>query len=178
MRWIAGFVLLLPVTWLAVGQAPAPATPTKIAVVNTERALASTAEGKTVLAELDRKFSPQQKQLQANAAELDKLQADYQQKQNSMSDAERQRRAAEIQQKQKVLDRLNEDVTADFNAARDEAVLRLTKRVTEVAQKFGAAGQYLLILDSNAAGAMYVGSGGDITNEIVAAYDKQFPLKP
>ena len=178
MRSIAGFVLLLPVTWLAVGQTPAPATPTKIAVVNTERVLASTAEGKAVLAELERKFAPQQKQLQTNAAELDKLQADYQQKQNSMGDAERQRRTAEIQQKQKALERLNEDVTADFNAAREETLARLSKRVNEVVQKVGAAGQYLLVLDSNASGTMYAASSGDITAEIVAAYDKQFPAKP
>ena len=114
MRLVLPIVGLLLVAWLALGQAPAPA-PTKIAVVSTERVLTESAEGKAVQAELDRKFAPRQKELQARAAELDTLQAEFQQKQSSFSDAERQRRALEIQQKQKQLERLNEDVTADFN---------------------------------------------------------------
>lgn len=177
MRWMLGVVLLSLAAWLAFGQAPAPAAGAKIAVVDTQRVLADTAEGKAVLADLDKKFSPRQKELQARAAELDKLQADFQQRQNSMSDAERQRRATEIQRKQKALERLNEDATSDFNAARDEALARLTKRVTGVVQKLGADRQYLLIFDANASGAMYVGAGADLTAEIIAAYDKQFPVK-
>lgn len=175
--WLVGVVLL--VTWLAVGQAPAPspAAGVKLAVVQTERVMAESAEGKAVQAELERKFAPRQKELQARAAELEKLQTEYRQKQNSFTDAERQRRALEIQQKQKSLERLNDDVTADFNAAREEALARLGKRVTEVVQKYGADKQYLMIFDSGASGALYVGTGVDITTEILAAYNQQFPVK-
>ncbi len=179
MRGVWLMVMVVLVTWLAGGQAPAPAPAVggKIAVVNSDRVMAESAEGKAVQAELERKFAPRQKELQARAAELEKLQAEFQQKQNTLSDAERQRRTLEIQQKQKSLDRLNEDVTADFNAERQEALARLAKRVSEVVQKYGGDKQYLLILDAGASGALYVGAGVDLTNEILAAYNQQFPVK-
>ncbi len=174
---LVGIVLL--VTWLAVGQAPAPTSSggLRLAVVQSERVLAESGEGKVVQAEMERKFAPRQKELQAKAAELEKLQAEFQQKQASMSDAERQRRGLEIQQKQKALERLNDDVTADFNAAREDALARLGKRVNDVVQKYGAAKQYQVIFDAGASGALYVGAGVDITNEILAAYNQQFPVK-
>ena len=170
MRFVWVVVTLLLVTWLALGQAPSPAPAAKaapaavaapaasIAVVSADRVMAESAEGKVVLAELERKFAPRQKELQARAAEVDKLQAEF-------------------QQKQKSLERLNEDVTSEFNSAREESVGRLAKRVGEVVQKYGAEKQYFLILDAGAAGALYIGAGADITNEILAAYNQAYPVK-
>lgn len=181
MRGFLVAAVLLLITWLAVGQAPppapAPAAGSRIAVVNTDRVIAESAEGKAAQTELERKFAPRQKEMQVRAAELEKLQTEFQQKQNSFSEAERQRRALEIQQKQKALERLNEDITAEFNAAREEALARLSKRAADVVQKYGADKQFLLILDAGASGALYVGSGADLTSEILAAYNQQFPIK-
>ncbi len=178
MRLVLVVVTLVLVTWLALGQAPSPAPAgPKVVVVSTDRVLAESAEGKTVLAELERKFAPRQKELQGRAAELEKLQTEYQQKQASFSDPERQRRALEIQQKQKALERLNDDATSEFNSAREEAIGRLTKRFSEVVQKYGAEKQYSLILDTAGSGAIYVGTGADITSEILAAYNATYPVK-
>lgn len=180
MRSVLVVAGLLLVTWLALGQAPTPgpAAGPRIAVVHADRVMAESDEGKAAQAELERKFAPRQKQLQASAAEIERLQTEFQQRQATFSDAERQRRAAEVQQKQKALERLNEDVTADFNAAREETLGRLAKRVSAVVQKFGTERQYSLIFDAAQAGTLYAGAGADLTDQVIAAYNQQFPLKP
>ena len=170
-------VAILVIAWLAVGQAPAPATGGRIAVVNTERVLAESNEGKAVIKEMEARFAPKQKELQARALELERLQTELQQKQASITDAERQRRAFEIQTKQKSAERLQEDLNAEVNAAREEALGRLGKRANDVVQKFGAEKGYSLIFDAAQSGAIYAGAGSDVTNEILAAYNTAYPAK-
>lgn len=179
---IATLVLFLSMAWWALGQAPAqpaqPAAPaTKIGLVSTERVIAESAEGKAVQKDLETKFAPRQKELQARAAELEKLQADLQKQQATLSEAEQRRRLLEIQQKQKSAERFQEDLQADMNAAREDALGRLAKRVNSVVQKFGADKGYFLIFDASASGALYAGAGADLTAEVLAAYNQQFPVK-
>lgn len=180
MRVVSVVAVLLLITWFAVGQAPTPAggTATKIAVVSTERVMAETIEGKAAQADLEKKFGPRGKDIQARAAEVEKLQAELQQKGSGMTPAEQQRRSFEIQQKQKELERLNEDIQADVTTARQEVIARLAKRVDQVVTKFGTDNKYHLILDAGQAGTLFVGPGVDVTKEIVTAYDKQFPGTP
>ncbi len=179
MRVVAVVAVLFLITWFAVGQAPAPAAgATKIGVVGTEQVMAQTIEGKAAQAEMEKKFVPRQKDLQARAAEIEKLQTELQQKGSSMTPAEQQRRSLEIQQKQKEIERLNEDFQADVNNAQQEIIGRLAKRVDQVVTKYGNDNKYHLILDSGQSGALFVATGADLTKEIIAAYDKQFPGTP
>jgi outer membrane protein len=177
MRVVWILAVLLLIAWLAVGQAPAPAGGgSKIGVVYTDRVMGESAEGKAAQADLERRFSPREKELQDRSTEIAKLQADLQQRANTMTTAEQARRQAEIQQRQKVLDRLNEDVTADFNNDRQEIVNQMSKRLATVVQQYGTQNGYYLILDAGQAGTLFTGAGADITNDILAAYNKQYPV--
>ena len=180
MRAVPLTMMLLLVTWLAVGQAPAPAQVVsgKLGVVDGNRVLTESEEGKAYQAELRRKFGPRQKKIQELAAEMDKLQSEYRQRQTALSGAERQQRALEIQRKQKEAERLNEDLNYDLNAAREEGLGRLRGRLQEVVNRYGKEKQYTAIFDAASAGTMYAGPGVDLTNEILAVYNQQFPVKP
>ena len=180
MRAVPLTIMLLLVTWLAVGQAPAPAPAVsgKLGLVLSTRVLADSEEGKAFQAELKRKFGPREKKIQDLAAEVNKLESEYRQRQTVFSDAERQQRALEIQRKQKEAERLSEDLNYDLNAAREEGLGRLRLRLLEVVRRYGDEKQYMAILDGASAGAMYAGPGVDLTNEILAAYNQQFPVKP
>ena len=180
MRAVPLTMMLLLVTWLAVGQAPAPAPAVsgKLGLVESTRVLADSEEGKAFQAELGRKFGPRQKKIQDLAAEMNKLQSEFQQRQTAVSGAERQQRTLEIQRKQKEAERLNEDLNYDLNAAREEGLGRLRGRLVEVVGKYGEEKQFMAILDRATAGAIYAGPGVDLTNEILAAYNQQFPVKP
>lgn len=172
MRYVFAVVAVLALALLAVGQAPAPAGGAgRIVVVNADRVLTESNEGKAAQKDIEAKFLPRQKDLQARAAELEKLQTELQQKAASMPPAEQQRRAQDLQARQKSLERMNEDINADFQAAREEVLRRLSKRVSDVIQKLGADKGYALILDANGSGALYVSKGSDITDEVMSAFN-------
>ena len=180
MRAVPLTMILLLVTWLAVGQAPAPAPAVsgKLGLVESTRVLAECEEGKAFQAELKRKFGPRQKKIEELSAEIQRLQTEYRQGEATFSIAGRQQRALEIQRKQKEAERLNEDLNYDANAAQEEGLARLRGRLLEVVGRYGDEKQYMAILDGASAGALYVGPGVDLTNEILAAYNQQFPVKP
>ena len=179
MRAVQLMMMLLLVTWLAVGQAPAPppAVSGKLGLVRTSDVLAESEEGKAFLAEMDRKFGPRRKQLEEGSAELEELQAEFRQRQTTLSSAQRQQRGLEIQRKQKSMERLGEDLNYDANAAREEGLGRMTRRLRKVVNKYGSERQFMAIFDAAASGVLYPGPGVDITNEILAAYNQRFPVK-
>jgi len=179
MRAVLLIVAIFAIAWLALGQAPgAGQAPTRIGVVDRDGILTQTAEGKAVQTDLERKFEPKQKELQARVAEFQKLQAEFQQKQASMNELDRQKRVFELQQRQKELERMNEDLTGEFNAAREDVLRRLLQRLADVVQKYGAAHQFAAIFDIDQAGALYVAPGVDLNQEIIKAYDAAYPVKP
>lgn len=178
MRSVWVLAALVLVAWLALGQAPATAPAAdngKIAIVNSERVLAESNEGKAAQADLQRRFQQRQTDLQARATELERLQAEYQQKAATFTPAEQQRRGLDIQNRQKKLERDDQDFQSDFNAAREEVLGRLGKQVSEVVQKYGAQKGYHLIMDAGQAGTLYASPAADISNEIMAAYNAQSP---
>ena len=180
MRAVPLMMVLLLVTWLAVGQAPAP-TPAitgKLGLIQATRVLAECEEGKAFQADLARKFAPRQKKIEELSVEIQRLQTEYRQGETTFSAAERQQRALALQRKQKDLERLNEDVNYDANAEREEGLARLNRHLRQVVGKYGSENQYAAIFDGVTAGALYVGTRVDITNAIVAAYNQQFPVKP
>ncbi len=177
MRVVAVVAVLLLITWFAVGQAPAPAGGTqKIAVVNTDRVLVETSEGKAADAQLRAKFAPREREIETRRQELEKMQADLQAKAATLPQAEQQRRALDLQQRQKQLERMAEDAQTDANAAQQESFGKIAKQVQAVVQKFGAENGYHLIMDGAQAGTLYAGPSADITAQIIAAYDKAHPV--
>ena len=180
MRAVPLMMMLLLVTWLAVGQtpAPAPAMSGKLGLVLATRVLAECEEGKALQADLARKFGPRQKKMEELSTEVQRLQTEYRQGETTFSIAERQQRALALRRKQRNLERLNEDLNYDANAAREEGLARLKGRLQQVVGRYGDEKQYMAIFDAASAGAMYAGPGVDLTNEILAAYNQQFPVKP
>ena len=150
----------------------------KLGLVQVIRVLAECEEGKAYQAEMAKKFGPRQKEIEELSTEIQRLQTEFRQGETTFSIAERQKRALALQRKQKDLERLNEDLNYDANAAREEGLGRLRGRLREVVNRYGKEKQYTAIFDAATAGTMYAGPGVDLTNEILAVYNQQFPVKP
>jgi outer membrane protein len=159
----------------AMAQAPAGSTQTKVAVVNFQNAVLSTGEIQKVLKDLQIKYKPRQDALQKGQQELSDIQTQLQASQGKLSQAGEADLTARGQRKQTQLQRLNDDLTADFEADRDEAVRRASTRMQELLKKVAEEKGLDLIVDS--AAAPFVKPGIEITDQVVAAYDKAYPVK-
>jgi outer membrane protein len=165
----AGVISISP----AMGQAPAGAT--KIAVVNFQNAVLSTAEIQKALKDLQVKFKPRQDALQKGQQELSDIQTQLQASQGKLSQAGEADLTARGQRKQTQLQRLSDDLSADVEADRDEAVRKASTRMGELLKKVAEEKGLDLIVDS--AAAPFFKAGVDITDQVVAAYDKAYPVK-
>jgi len=167
----AGMISVSP----ARAQAPAGSTQTKVAVINFQNAVLSTAEIQKVLKDIQLKYKPRQDALQKGQQELSDIQTQLQASQGKLSQAGEADLQARGQRKQTQLQRLNDDLTADFEADRDDAVRKASTRMQELLKKVAEEKGLDLIVDS--AAAPFVKSGIEITDQVVAAYDKAYPAK-
>jgi Skp family chaperone for outer membrane proteins len=159
----------------AMAQAPAGAIQTKVAVINFQNSVLSTAEIQKVLKDIQVKYKPRQDALQKGQQELSDIQTQLQASQGKLSQSGEADLQARGQRKQTQLQRLNDDLTADFEADRDDAVRKASTRMQELLKKFAEEKGLDLIVDS--AAAPFFKSGIDITDQVVAAYDKAYPAK-
>jgi Skp family chaperone for outer membrane proteins len=159
----------------ALGQAPAGPPQAKIAVVNFQNAVLSTAEIQKTLKDLQAKYKPRQDALQKGQQELSDIQTQLNASQGKLSQAGEADLTARGQRKLTQLQRLNDDLTADFEADRDEAVRRTSTRMQELLKKFAEEKGLDLIVDS--AAAPFIRTGLELTDQVVAAYDKAYPAK-
>jgi len=144
----------------------------KIAVINSQRAVLETAEIKKAAADLEAKYKPQQAEIDRRTKELQAIQEKLDsQRLTPQQVAELQ---ADGQRKQRALQRLTEDVQGDVDRERSEILNRGGQRMQEVVKKLAEEKGLDLVVD--ASNTIYFKPAMDITNEAIAAYDKQYPL--
>ena len=160
----------------APGQSPgAGSTQVKVAVINFQNAVLGTADIQKALRDLSAKFKPRQDALQKGQQDLADIQTQLSSSQGKLSSAGEADLQARGQRKQTQLQRMSDDLQADIEAERDDAVRKASTRMQELLKKIAEEKGLDLIVDS--AAAPYVKSGIDITDQVVAAYDKAYPAK-
>ena len=146
----------------------------KVAVINSQRAVLETAEMKKAAADLEAKYKPQQQEIEKRTKELqaiqDKLSDPSKLKQEEAADLQ-----ADGQRKQRALQRLTDDIQADVDRERNEILQRGGQRMQQIVGKMAEEKGLDLVVDIS--NTVYFKPALEITNEAIAAYDKQYPLK-
>ena len=153
--------------------AQAPPAP-KIAVVNLSIALTATKDGKQATADLDKKFAPQQKEVQAQESEVARISAQLEKSGAVLSDDARAQLQEELANKQKKLDRYKQD--AQEAVAKEERALveTLGQKLLGFIKKYAKDNGYTLVLDVGNPNTpvLYSETTYDVTTDLVASYDK------
>ena len=146
----------------------------KVAIINTQRAVLETAEIKKAATELEAKFRPQQQDIEKRTKELQDIQSKLENAAKLKPD-----QAAELQsegqRKQRVLQRMTEDLQADVDRERTEILNKGGQRMQAVVTKLAEEKGLDLVIDTS--NAVFFKQAMEITNDAIAAYDKQHPLK-
>lgn len=145
--------------------------PAKVAVVNFAKAVADTADIKHQETVMTAKYRPRQDQLTQLQTDLNTIQQQLSAP-GITPDREAQLRATGAD-KQRQLQRLNEDLQADFNAERQDILNRAGRQMTEVVKKVAEERGLDVVLDNQT--TIYFRPALDITADATAAYDKAYP---
>ena len=166
--------LLAVVAAASVISSPAQtAQPTKVGIINAQKAVADTGELKKAQSALEVKFRPRQQAIEGLQNQLQSIQ---QQLNTGKIDPNKEAQLrADGTQKQKELQRLGEDLQADVNAERQDVLGRSGRQMTEVVRKLAEARGLDVVIDIG--NTIYFKPALDITAEATAAYDKAYPPK-
>jgi len=172
--------LMTPAVWAqASGAGAAAATPLKVGIINVQAAIANTAEGKAAGAELQSQFSPRQTELQNMQKQIEDNQTRLRTGQSTLSDEEKARLARELDTLNRTFQRRSQDAQDDYNAAQQDVVGRIGRKLMDVLEKYSKENGYTVILDSSSqqTSVLFWANQIDITQDIVRLYDQNYPLK-
>jgi outer membrane protein len=157
----------------------AASAPTKIAVLNVRNAIVATAEGKQAQALLQSQFAPKQNELQATQKQIEDIQRRMSDGARTLSDDEKAKLQRQGELLSRRLQRDNDGLTEELNAAQGEIVDSIGRKMLDVLDRYARENGYVAVLDTSAQGSpvIYGSSQADITQDVVRLYDQAYPVK-
>lgn len=168
--------IALGAAMLAPAQTAAPPQ-TKIGIIAFQNAIISTKDGQKAAADLTAKFGPRKADLEKKQSTIAQLQDQLRKGSNTMSEEAKQKLMREIDQNTKSLNRETEDAQAELDQEQNKIMQELGQRIEAVISKYAKDNGYALIIDvsSQQTPVLYATNSIDITQDIIALYDKNSP---
>lgn len=150
----------------------------KIGVINVRQAIVATGEGKQASAELQTQFAARQNELEGLNKQINDLRQRLQAGGSTLSEEEKARLTQEGQRKAAQLDRKNNEMQEDVNAAQAEVVDRIGRKMIDVLDRYARENGFVAIFDSSAQNSpiLYASTNIDVTSEIIKLYDQAYPV--
>jgi outer membrane protein len=148
----------------------------KTGVININFAIANTAEGKKMIADLQKKYEPKQQELERLQKEIQDIQGQLSKSSPALSDDDQRKLARDLEEKQKNLKRWTDDAQSEFAADRDDAVRRMGQKMVKVIQDYAPQNGFTLVIDGSQIPIYYHAKDLDLTAEIVKRYDAANPV--
>ena len=149
------------------------AAQSKVAVVNSQKAILETAEIKKAQVDLEAKFKPRQDQMARLTKELQDIQTQLQS--GKLNQVGEQELTVQGQRKQRELQRLQDDLQADVDRERNDILQRSGTHMQEIVKKLADEKGLDVVIDTS--NTIFYKPSLDLTAEAVAAYDKAYPVK-
>jgi outer membrane protein len=148
----------------------------KVEVVDMQLAVFDSAEIKKADAEMQATFKPRQERINLLSSEIQALQAQLQQSQGKLTPSQEGDIQANGAKKQRELKYANDDLNSDVEAFRNDILQRSSVKMNDIIKKVAEAKGLDLVVDTQT--AHFFKPALDITTEVIAAYDKAYPVAP
>lgn len=176
---VLGAACLLGTAAVRAQAAAGSAATGKIAVINVRQAIVTTAEGKQASADLQTQFTPRQNELENLNKQINDLRNRLNAGSATLSDDEKGRLTLQGQRLTQQLDRKQNELNEDVQAAQAEVVDRIGRKMMDVLDRYSRENGFVAVLDSSAQNSpiLFASTNIDITQEIIKLYDQSYPIK-
>lgn len=174
---LASLLVLAGGAWSQTNPDPSVPANVKVGIINIQRAIAESAEGKKAAEELTKRFTPKRSELQKKQEEVARLQKQLEDGKNIQSDEMRANLARDLERKTKEFNRDNEDANTDFQQAEAQVINTIGQKVMQVIDEYARKRTYDVILDvsSPQSNVLWATNRIDITDDIIAQYNATHP---
>jgi len=149
------------------------AAQTKVAVINLQKAVLESAEIKAASAAMEARYKPRVTQIETLDKEIAAISQNLQTNQGKLTAQAETELNAQGTRKQRDVQRLRDDLQADVDRDRNEILQKAALKMTDVLKKLAEEKGYDIVVD--APYAPYFKAALDITNDLIAAFDKAYP---
>lgn len=153
---------------------------TKVAIINIQDAITRTQQGQRLIQELQKKYEPRSKEIEAINQRINDLRAQLNKGANTMSDDARRDLTRQIQTQEKEAQRTVEDARGEFNQEQQTIFNEVGSKLITVVSDYSKANGFAVVLDisSPQSPVLYAAPTTNITNAVIMAYDTANPLEP
>ncbi len=184
LRCLAVFVLMTG--WLGLTLTGFASAQNKIGLVDIQRVMQESKEGKKTLAKLQESTKRLQDELNSRAQALQrseqnlrKMQAELRQKSLLFSEDVRRQKEDELLQKQRKftrgregLVRFRREAEDDFNRERARSTQKIRREIRDVVVRIGKSDKFTLVIERNNLLLYFDSQRIDLTDRIIKAYDQ------
>jgi len=149
------------------------AAQSKVAVINLQRAVVESAEIKAASAAMEARYKPRLTQIETLEKEVAAISQNLQTNEGKLTSQAEAELNAQGTRKQRDAQRLRDDLQADVDRDRNDILSKSATKMQDVLKKLAEEKGYDLIVDVPY--APYFKASLDITNDLIAAYDKAYP---
>jgi len=160
----------------ATSPAPSSSAPTKIGIIDIQRAILTTSEGKRDFDALNKKYEPKQTELSKANTEIQDMQKQLQTQGDKMNEDAHAALVKNIEQKQRALQQNAEAAQNDFQGEQNEIATRIGKKFMGALDKYAKENGYSVILDVSNPQTPVLWANMpqvDVTEAVVTAYNAQ-----
>jgi len=145
----------------------------KIGVINAQKVIQGTKKGREITKRLEELGQGKQQRVEQMRNEIKKLENEL--VSPALNAETRDKKSLELSNKQTQLKRFIEDAQREMQQKSQSELSKLREEVMPLITKIGKEKGFTVILDLSISGIAYFDQAIDITNEIIAEYDKKFP---
>ena len=149
------------------------AAQSKVAVINLQKAVLESAEIKAASAAMEARFKPRVTQIEQLDKEIAAISQNLQTNAGKLTAQAEADLNAQGTRKQRDVQRLRDDLQADVDRDRNEILQKSANKMTDVLKKLAEEKGYDIVVD--APYAPYFKAALEITNDLIAAFDKAYP---
>jgi Skp family chaperone for outer membrane proteins len=170
LKWL----LVLTVTFL-VSTTPAQAQLSKVAVVDFERAVVQTTEGKKSSDKFNTALQAKQSDAEKRQKELEDAQRKLQTQERTLSETAKANLQKDIERRTTEMQRFNEDTQKELQSLRDELLRPIAERAGGILNALAAEQGYTLVVDvSNPQNnVLWFNPKNDLTDELTKRIDAE-----
>jgi outer membrane protein len=145
----------------------------KIGLVDFQKVLDNSTAGKAAQAEINKKGETMEAEIRKMGEEVEALKNNLEREALVMSREAKEEKERELRIKISDLRSLQNRHMQTFQETERELVQKIQKEVMDLVREIGAKEGYQLILERRESGAVYFINSMDITDQIIAAYNKK-----
>jgi len=143
----------------------------RIAVVDLQRAVAETEDGRRALQRLERWTKQQQKRIDAAQEHVKVLKQTYDRQEGVWTPEHRAKKAAELQQEMGSLQTKYVELQRELAQRQARATQPILERMQRILRRIGQADGYALIVERTQAGVVWVPTNRDLTDDLIQRYN-------